>query len=179
MRHITVILILIFFCGCNSATKEYYPSGAIMREIKHVNDSTDFVISYFENGIVKSKGNLLNGVQEGNWTEYYQSNEIKWKGEYKNGVRKYVDENYNVEVLFDKEYINLSKGIDYNLKVRINNVHPEDIAIATTNGEIKLSSIETGTYTLTPENEGDLILIIYTTYSGKLKEIKRIKYHVS
>ena len=177
MKYFTLLLLTVVFMSCNSTTKEYYQSGVLKKESKKINDSVAFVTTYFESGTIKSQGQFINGMPEGNWIEYNQSQEVKWKGIYEYGIRKYSDENHFIDIIFDKDSKTFLKGVDCNIQVLVENVHPEDIAVATTNGEIKLSNMDTGNYILTPEKEGELTLIIYTTYSG-LNEIKRIRYQV-
>jgi hypothetical protein len=178
MKYFALLLMAVVFLSCSSTTKEYYPSGALKKESKSINDSVAFVITYFENGAIESQGQLNNGIPEGNWIEYYQNQEIKWEGVYEYGIRKYPDKDYVADIIFDKDCKTLMKGAGCNIKVLVEKIHPEDIAIATTNGEIKLSQKDTGIYTLIPEKEGELMLIIYATNSGKLKEIRRIRYQV-
>lgn len=177
MKYLASLLLAVVFLRCNSNTKEYYPSGTLKKESKRINDSVDFVINYFEGGTIKSQGQFINGMPEGNWIEYNQSQEVKWKGVYEYGIRKYADKDHVIDLIFDKDSKTFARGVGRNMQVLVENIHPEDIAVATTNGDIKLSNMDLGKYTLTPEKEGELTLIIYTTYSG-LKEIKRIKYQV-
>jgi len=50
-----------------------------------LNSQTGYMVLYYYNGQAKSKGNYLNGKEEGDWVEYYENGQIDNRGEFVNG----------------------------------------------------------------------------------------------
>ena len=64
--------------------KGYDEDGNILYEIKNGNGK---VIEYYNNGQIKYEGEYLNGLKNGKFIEYYESGLLKFEGEYLNGKR--------------------------------------------------------------------------------------------
>jgi antitoxin component YwqK of YwqJK toxin-antitoxin module len=65
--------------------QHYYDNGQIKR---FFNSLTGDEIKYFRNGIVESKGKLINGKRDGIWQEYHKNGNLANKGTFINGLPK-------------------------------------------------------------------------------------------
>ena len=66
---------------------------------------------YYKNGELKFEGEFLNGLRNGKGKEYYENNKLKFEGEYLNGKRWYGKE-YNINGTISFE-INNEKREEY------------------------------------------------------------------
>jgi len=172
MYSVLAFVILITACG-NKKVQKFYSNGQLKEEIvfeKKSDTAKYLIVNYYPNGQIKSEGKVINGIKCDNWQEWYADGSIKWVGRYKNGNR-------SIELSFDKPIIILKDSIlrksnaTY-LKIYLEGVHPEDMAIACNNGIVKSSpNKDLFDYVLIPKNEGFIKLFIFVKNGGKMEQI--------
>ena len=65
--------------------KKFNEKGGLVIEGKYKNDKMHGLIKeYFPDGKIKSELNSVNGIAQGPYINYYQTGEIREKGNYKN-----------------------------------------------------------------------------------------------
>ena len=77
MKKMIGLLLIICFVGCGHAT---YTSKKLRYQER------------YENGQIKSEGNLKDGIKDGKWVEYYESGKLRSVGKYK-AIRPFIIEN--------------------------------------------------------------------------------------
>ena len=99
--------------GQNGMTKVFYPSGKLMTSAVYANNKVNGDWTwYYEDGIIKVKGQYKNGIKHGYWAYKYLKTYGRYKKEKKSGKWKYFDENGIKHFSYYKNGI-CYKGEDY------------------------------------------------------------------
>ena len=127
------------------------------------NSSNDTPSNISSNIPVDSVNQLINGESEGLWNELYPDGSPKWKGFYSKGKRIYQE---NIEFdkpkfSFDTDSNQIKANVPFELKVAINNIHPDDLILTCNNGVIRTSKNSNFNFTVYPNHKGQLKLEIY------------------
>jgi len=168
------LVLLIFSTSCaRKKEKTFYDTGQVKEERIYetrYDTSKYYVIHYYPNGQVKSKGHIIDGCKNGNWQEWYGDGSIKWNGEYDYGKRKFEVLSAKPKIIMEDTL--LRKGKQTNLKVHIDGIHPEDMAIACNNGIIKVSERKgLYDYVVTPKKEGIIKFVFFIKNEGRMIQI--------
>lgn len=106
MKHIVLILAVLILIACDQEHKnykEYYPSGSIKAEEKHIDDSTSIRTTYFENGVRELVLKYVNNKAEGEAIEYYESGELYCEMNFNedklNGLTKFYYKDNSVKAI--------------------------------------------------------------------------------
>jgi hypothetical protein len=176
---ILVLLILMTACG-RKTKKVYYDTGQIKEEriYEQRNDTTNFfVIYYYLNGQIHSKGYIKNGLRNGEWQEWYLDGSLKWTGEYDNNERKLQLPSSSPIIIFEDSV--LRKNKQTYLKVNVDGIHPNDMVVACNNGIINVSDKkEIFDYMVTPKHQGKIKFIYFVKKDGKMMEIGKDSLNV-
>jgi antitoxin component YwqK of YwqJK toxin-antitoxin module len=84
----------------NHLLKEFYPSSQLKADIKEVNNTSNQkifeIITYFENGNVETKGQILENEEKvGKWIFFYENGKPEYIAAYKNGVLDGITKYYH------------------------------------------------------------------------------------
>jgi len=177
----SILILIILMASCIKKTEKVnYDTGQVKEErvYKERNDTTKYYsTSYYLNGQIKSKGNIVGGSRVGEWHEWYADGSIKWNGDYYDGIRKFQIPSINPKIIFEDSV--LRKGIPTNLKVHIEGIHPEDIAVGCNNGIIKATDRkELFDCKLIPARNGVLKLIVFIRSEDEMIQFGTVSFNV-
>ena len=79
----------------NKKENYFYKSGNIFRKLNYLKRKPiDNFSEFYESGELKISGKFENGLKEGIWKIYYKNGKIKEKGKYKNGDKVGIWKSY-------------------------------------------------------------------------------------
>ncbi|GHT41235.1 hypothetical protein FACS189437_07870 [Bacteroidia bacterium] len=108
MNRFTCIVILLGFISCNHLKKDnsevtYYEHTNNPKEerlFENQKDTTSYLfISYYLNGQVESKGEVINSKKAGTWKEWYADGRLRREAEYVNGEADLFNEKRQIPLL--------------------------------------------------------------------------------
>lgn len=176
------VMLTFFVISCGLKTEKFFfNSGEIKEErvYKKRNDTSSYaVINYYLNGQTKAKGNIIEGKKNGIWEEYYSDGSVKWVGEYRYGTRIIKLVSSKPIIVF--EDFKLVKDKKTYLRIYLNGVHPEDMAIASNNGIIQVSDKkDMYDYMATPNKVGIIKFYIYQRKEGEIVTVGEDSFQVT
>ncbi|MFW6222504.1 MAG: hypothetical protein ACOC3T_02710, partial [Bacteroidota bacterium] len=144
-----ILILMIIVSACSKRQeKAYYDTGEIKSVAVSFNDSCYKVERYYKNGETKEIGLECRGRKYKQWKEYYSTGEVKWTGDYYNDYRIYPDTLNLGDVIMEPNILNGSDTLlvdsVYIFKVKVEEVHPEDIVIGITKGLAKKGEGDAG-----------------------------------
>lgn len=73
------------------------------------------LVAYYDNGVRKYKIDLLDGLLDGEYTEWYSNGRIRFRATYKGGLRhgQYKKWRYNGQMYLNEEYKNGSRTAEH------------------------------------------------------------------
>jgi len=93
-------LLFILFTGCSNTTKEYYDNGVIKKETSQIDNRTQKIKFYDENGIIWEEYTLVDSLIHGSKLVYNENGKVDMKINYingkKNGIQKEYDKQGNL-----------------------------------------------------------------------------------
>lgn len=176
-----ILIVVIFITACARTTeREFYDTGQLKVEKMYKKDTSNYIITdYYISGDVKSKGQVINGRRVGLWKEWYSDGSVKWSGEYGNGKRNAsIFPSRTPSIIMD--YSTLRKGNPTNMRVHIEGVHPEDMAVGCNNGVIHVSKKKhLYDYEVIPEKEGSIKFVFFIKNNGRMVKVGVDSLYVS
>ena len=148
----------ILSTACENKTKRYYyDSGEIKEEriLSQKSDTSTYILeSYYKNGQLKAKGQVVKGVNNGLWQEWYSDGAFKWTGKYVDGIR--IIKNIPPKATIKLKNTDLIAGVKTSLKISIKGIHPSDILLGCTNAILKVSEDQAYDFDVTPQQSGQI-----------------------
>lgn len=171
---IVILVVILFFSGAcgNKVEKSYYDSGQI-KEQRSLNARKDtlnyYVVQYYRNGQKKSEGRIVNGNRDGYWEEWYGDGDVKWRGDYLDGVREHrILTDIKSSIMFSDNV--LIKGKETYLRIVVEGIHPEDFISACSNGVFRrLWDNDNFNYVIIPEKPGNIRFYFFLSGDNKMR----------
>jgi antitoxin component YwqK of YwqJK toxin-antitoxin module len=158
-----------------------YNSGQIKEEITYItkNDSSNYLlVEYFKNGKAKIKGSISNNQKSGLWQEWYMDGTKKWEGEFENNIRKLPITIQKPSIILEDS--TLQKNRTTHLRLVLDSIHPEDMAIGCNNGIINISDKkDMYDYMVTPNDTGIIRFYFFLKREGRMTQVGKDSLNVS
>lgn len=165
-------IVVSFIISCNeNLERNYYETGELLSEIKIINDSTKSVKEYYRNGNLHWKSFMINSEPNGYAEEYFEDGVLKWKGNFKDGIVEYKYIEDSILYKKNRSFIQTPKlkkiirvGDTCKFRTYVEGIHPEHYLVDITN--IAYISKNEDDYYMYPHviiarDTGDLYLYLY------------------
>jgi len=88
MKHLYIILVTLFFIGCNSEKRVLFDELMEKEGVYYFESKpyTGIVYGVYENGQLKEEGNCKDGEKDGLWKSYYENGQLKSHTNWSYGV---------------------------------------------------------------------------------------------
>jgi len=181
MKKLLLVFVLInLLFSCKPKTQyHYYPSGEVSekREFHQKNDTSSYLLTeYYPNKQIKMQGNVINGLREGIWHEYYSDGDTIWSGEYNNYGRKAIENFVYPKFLFSDTLLIVGKPVY--LRITTKGVHRKDRTDFLSNIEFNMnkedSNLNNYDYCIIPEDSGYIHIWVLTTKLNPLEVIETV-----
>ena len=87
------LLLLLGVFLLSSCSQEISERKVLIRDgIRYYQDTNEPItgtdVSYYDNGQLRQKGNLIAGKKEGLWEVFYENGQLKWRENYRDGEKE-------------------------------------------------------------------------------------------
>lgn len=178
-----LFFILMFSCK-EKQQRTYYESGELFTEKYKLENSDELYVlkEFYKNGKIKQEGILkADSIPNGYWRIFYGDGKLRWEGSILNGVIQHHNYSQNWKWTNRADFCKgievegnpkkLFKGISYNFRVIMPQIHPKLYVIVDKNyNPIKLrdSNNEIFPYTFTATDIGSFyIFFVFMNEDGK------------
>jgi hypothetical protein len=149
--------------GLKQGPWEIYSDSVLVGKGSYVDGQQEGLWTYwYRSGQMKAEGQYRGGVKDGMWIEWYRDGDIMWKGEWSEGERHVDYSGANVEVSFigqdHPEHILAADSL-YRLRIRIQNIPSSYLFVEVSAGEITREE-ETGIYHLKTSSDSMFTMAI-------------------